>query len=44
MIFSHLYQTMLFSATLGTEVQDLVNLALNQPCRINVDPVSCLDR
>lgn len=31
-------QTMLFSATMNTEVTQLANLSLNKPLRVNVDP------
>lgn len=34
----HKRQTMLFSATMNTKIQDLIQLSLNKPVRIMIDP------
>lgn len=38
LIPKHQRQTMLFSATMNTKIQDLIQLSLNKPVRIMIDP------
>lgn len=38
LIPKHKRQTMLFSATMNTKIQDLIQLSLNKPVRIMIDP------
>lgn len=38
LIPKHKRQTMLFSATMNTKIQDLIQLSLNRPVRIMIDP------